>query len=509
GKAVVRAGGRRILLVGGEKGVFACVERCPHQGYPLSEGTLSEGSVLTCNWHNWKFDLSCGATLVGGDRVRRFPVRVADDRVLLDLAPEDACARREAALAGLLGAMEEEDQERIVREAASLEKVAPFGETLLAVLAWAAPRFEFGTTHAIAAAPDWMSFAEAKESEPDERLAAMGEVLGNIAEDVRGRGAAFPLPSSTLPWSEKAFLAAVEAENEFEAVSLLNGALVDGAAADELAPALVRAALLHYADFGHSLIYTLQSLELVERLGPASATILLPMLVRSVVFARREDLLPEFRDYPKRLADWGEAVGPAPRFVQSGLRRRSAKSAMAIVGAWSSRHASENIFDILVSEAAWQLLHANELLFTRTEGAIADNVGWLDFTHALTFADAGLKAARISPSVWPAVLLQLGCFIGRNSGFVDPDLDASDHLAAVSPEFGAAVRSRLFDHGEVGFIVPAHFAKTLAAAERLASARPQLAKMVLAAAHRFLFARIKRRHVLRTARQMRDFVAAE
>ncbi|MGH7011745.1 MAG: Rieske (2Fe-2S) protein, partial [Caulobacteraceae bacterium] len=61
GKAVVRAGGRRILLVGGEKGVFACVERCPHQGYPLSEGTLSEGSILTCNWHNWKFDLSCGA----------------------------------------------------------------------------------------------------------------------------------------------------------------------------------------------------------------------------------------------------------------------------------------------------------------------------------------------------------------------------------------------------------------------------------------------------------------
>ncbi|MFL5239337.1 MAG: Rieske (2Fe-2S) protein, partial [Rhizomicrobium sp.] len=31
--------------------MFAIANRCPHEGYPLSEGTLSPGCLLTCNWH--------------------------------------------------------------------------------------------------------------------------------------------------------------------------------------------------------------------------------------------------------------------------------------------------------------------------------------------------------------------------------------------------------------------------------------------------------------------------
>ena len=82
GKAVVRHEGRQILLVHSSAGVFACANRCPHQGYPLSEGVLTGGCVLTCNWHNWKFDLATGKTLVGGDRLRRFPVRIEGRRVV-------------------------------------------------------------------------------------------------------------------------------------------------------------------------------------------------------------------------------------------------------------------------------------------------------------------------------------------------------------------------------------------------------------------------------------------
>ena len=47
GKAVIRTDGRQILLVHGPAGVFACANRCPHEGYPLSEGTLTDGCVLT------------------------------------------------------------------------------------------------------------------------------------------------------------------------------------------------------------------------------------------------------------------------------------------------------------------------------------------------------------------------------------------------------------------------------------------------------------------------------
>jgi nitrite reductase/ring-hydroxylating ferredoxin subunit len=44
----------------------------------LSEGVLTDGCILTCNWHDWKFDLGSGETLVGGDRLTRFPTRLQD-----------------------------------------------------------------------------------------------------------------------------------------------------------------------------------------------------------------------------------------------------------------------------------------------------------------------------------------------------------------------------------------------------------------------------------------------
>ena len=70
GKAVVKADGKQILIWQTEKGTYACNNRCPHEGFPLAEGTMAEGCVLTCNWHNWKFDLESGETLVGGGSER-------------------------------------------------------------------------------------------------------------------------------------------------------------------------------------------------------------------------------------------------------------------------------------------------------------------------------------------------------------------------------------------------------------------------------------------------------
>ncbi len=49
---MVRADGRQIALFETGDGVRACDNRCPHEGFPLSEGSLSDGCLLTCNWHN-------------------------------------------------------------------------------------------------------------------------------------------------------------------------------------------------------------------------------------------------------------------------------------------------------------------------------------------------------------------------------------------------------------------------------------------------------------------------
>jgi nitrite reductase/ring-hydroxylating ferredoxin subunit len=37
---------------------------CPHQGGPLADGAL-EGTVVTCPWHGWQFDVCTGKTPLG------------------------------------------------------------------------------------------------------------------------------------------------------------------------------------------------------------------------------------------------------------------------------------------------------------------------------------------------------------------------------------------------------------------------------------------------------------
>ena len=55
-----KVGNRALVLcrIGDER--YACADRCPHYGIRLSEGTL-DGSLLTCRWHHWCFDMRTGA----------------------------------------------------------------------------------------------------------------------------------------------------------------------------------------------------------------------------------------------------------------------------------------------------------------------------------------------------------------------------------------------------------------------------------------------------------------
>jgi len=64
--------------------VFAIANRCPHEGYPLSEGTLGPDCVLTSNWQNWKFDLANSEALIGRDLVRIDPVAERNGEILIE-----------------------------------------------------------------------------------------------------------------------------------------------------------------------------------------------------------------------------------------------------------------------------------------------------------------------------------------------------------------------------------------------------------------------------------------
>jgi len=502
GRKLVRHDGKQVLVIAQEGRLFAIANRCPHEGYPLSEGTIGPGCVLTCNWHNWKFDLASGAALVGRDPVRTYAVAERGGEIFIDLRDPPAEQRRTRALRGLEAAILDNDRARMAREAARLEQAGfDAREALVHAFRLCNGRLEDGMTHAHAAAADWLLLAARAEA-PAERLAAELEPLGHIAWDTEGAGE-FPYPETVAEWDAAGFVAAVEAEDEAAAIAHIRGALAQGLPYPPLRAAIGEAALAHYAAFGHCAIYTLKAGQLIEKLGEEVAEPVLLALTRMLVRARREERLPEFRGYAKALAEWdgsGKAPARASDFIDLGVDG-ALRAALA-----SSGRPIQELHDALLGAALFNLLHFDMAFERATGNAIADNVGWLDFTHALTFANACRHICEQRPDLWPRAALQLALFVGRNRKYVRPGEEIAQWHVENRSAFLAGATKALYDHGIPEPIIACHRLKVLIALEDELRAAPDAA---CAAVNRYLRTPMKRHHGLRLAAQALDFVAGE
>src|SRR2546428_2163271 len=89
GRLVVHLDRHTVCLFADGDEVHALDNRCPHMGFPLHRGTVCDG-ILTCHWHHARFDLRTGGTFDQfADELRRFPVELDGDAVLVDLSPPD------------------------------------------------------------------------------------------------------------------------------------------------------------------------------------------------------------------------------------------------------------------------------------------------------------------------------------------------------------------------------------------------------------------------------------
>jgi nitrite reductase/ring-hydroxylating ferredoxin subunit len=507
GHKLVRHEGKQVLVVAQEGRVFAIANRCPHEGYPLSEGTIGPGCVLTCNWHNWKFDLASGAALVGRDPVRTYEVEEHGGEIFINFSDPPAQECRARALRGIEAAVLDNDRPRIAREVARLERAGfDAREALVHAFRLCNGRLEDGMTHAHAAAADWLNLAARAES-PSERLAAHLEPLGHIAWDTEG-AAEFPYPETVAEWNADGFIAAVEAEDETTAIAQIRGALARRLPYASLRGAVGEAALAHYANFGHCAIYTLKAGQLIERLGAELAEPVLLALTRMLVRATREERLPEFRGYATALAEWDGSGTARPRAtdfvglsVDGALRQTLS----------SSGRPMRVLYDALLGAAAFNLLHFDTAFERASNNAIADNVGWLDFTHALTFANACRHIRGERPDLWPQAALQMALFIGPNQKYVRSDADGACWRVDDPQPFLAGAAKALYDHGIPEPIIACHRLKVLLAVEDELRAAPdgEWVETACAAVNRYLRTPMKRHHGLRIASQALDFVARE
>jgi hypothetical protein len=265
----------------------------------------------------------------------------------------------------------------------------------------------------------------------------------------------------------------------------------------------------HYDAFGHSLIYVSKAAFLRERLGPQVAPPLVLSLVRQLIVATREDRIPEFRAYTEALGQWrlnSSRLEPHPdAWHQLGVNQ-----ALAATVAHSHARA-EAIYTSLLLTNAENLLNFDIRRQDTVHVSVSGDVGWLDFTHGITFANAVRKLCAKFPDLWPQGLLQLSCFAGRNASFTDASAMAAGGRLINDTDIGLdELLELVLNHGQAEYIVSVHWLKVvLAAREALRQLDVDGANRLVSAVNRFIRSPLRRRQVKRTAYQAIEFVAKE
>ena len=79
----VEVGGKEIAIFNVDGNFCAIDDTCPHRGGPLSEGSM-EGSLVTCPWHGWQYDVTTGACLTNPSvNQNKYEVKVEGDDILV------------------------------------------------------------------------------------------------------------------------------------------------------------------------------------------------------------------------------------------------------------------------------------------------------------------------------------------------------------------------------------------------------------------------------------------
>ncbi|MBO0803084.1 MAG: Rieske (2Fe-2S) protein [Nocardiopsaceae bacterium] len=428
---------------------FAADNRCPHEGYALTQGDVS-GDVLTCAWHNWKFRLTDGRCLFGGEDVRTYPVRVQDGQVLVDVTDPEPEEIAPQLFGSLLEAMGDVNTGRLARDTMRLRSIGtPLTEVIKVGVDYGASRAEYGWNHSLATLADCLTMAAAFEGP----LSALPVVQGlSVVSQTEVRRPPRPQADPVDVVAEygsvadalAAFPGLVDAERPDDAEGLMRGALRAGASPGAVRHAFLTAITNHFLGYGHPMIYCQKAFDLLDRIGWSEAETVLAPLVPAITWSTRYDRLP----YMKRfLAAWraaspGGAPAPATAPVAAAAPAAAAAAAPApsrnmpnahlgqlevaqvrtwhaggrddlrrtlldgmpedavagVLGALDSGVAVGDVIDAIAGVAAARLGRFD--MDTDTDDS--RDAGWLDVTHTLTYTNALRWAWRADPS--PEVL---------------------------------------------------------------------------------------------------------
>lgn len=537
---LAKVGDRRIAVIRTPSGLHAIDNACPHQGYGLVTGAL-DGELVTCQWHNWKFDVRDGSCVRGEEAVASHEITIDGDDVVVTVREPTDEETRTALWPSLDSGIERNYTGQIARDTARLIAAGATPADIMGrVVAATAAKNEWGIGHPLAMATDCLAWAE--RCEGDDRTLALVHGLSGFAENSRGRPArAVPDGDPNVDFNE-----AIESENVEGAMAAVIAAIDRGDDVAEIRHRFIDAATRHHLDYGHGIIYTQKAFEMLDRIGWNQARELLPHLAVTIGWGTREDLLPYMRNAMKQIDELDfDALAAAPDRRQTGwvdpglidvMLAANEAPITAAAQAVLDGAGIEGLLDACTIAASRRLMrHDLEVEFDQS-----NDIGWLDITHALTMSRAVRWAWHVDPgphtargAMFAAWLLFDSGRAERRFGVVDDramaDLAAPDaasigrairfsnvdralaEVAAIEPSEAVAelVKAALADQSG-SFIVTAHIIKlTQAAAEEAEALAPlwgDMAKLPLLAAARFMASPRLERFVGQNVAASLDFV---
>jgi nitrite reductase/ring-hydroxylating ferredoxin subunit len=407
GRLVVHVDRQSLCLFADGDQVYAVDNRCPHMGFPLHRGTLCDG-ILTCHWHHARFDLSTGGTFdQWADDLRRFPVEVRGDDVLVDVRPlEDVVNHQRRRLRDGL----ERDIPLVLAKATlALTKVDPAGvETFSDGLDFGVARRGGGWFRGLTTLTCLMNLLPRLEEA--DRAAALYHGLADVAADSAGELPRFrldPLPGpadhSQLARWFRDFIDVRDAEGAERA---LVSAARAGASPEELADMLFAAATDHrYLDGGHTLDFVNKALEALDLAGWERAEVVLASLPTQLAGAQRMEEANAWRNPIDLVALLDEAFARIPAALSVGAHVDGWSGRDAVVESVLGEDPTASIETLLAAlgdgasevELASAVSSAAVLRIARfpTSNEFGD---WDTALHTFTFANAVEQGLRRSPS---------------------------------------------------------------------------------------------------------------
>ncbi len=402
-----KAGTQPICVLWSDGAAFALDDRCPHMGFPLHRGTIENG-LLTCHWHNARFDLSSGGTLdPWADDVRAYPVDITGDEVSVLV---EADADRTSHLVHRLQEGLEQGITLVTAKAVLglLDAGVPAGDIVSVGV-------EFGTRYRQAGWGAGLTVLTAMANvlddlAPADRALALVHGLAFVSRDTRGRPPRFsllplgePIPAPRLGGWYRRFIETRSAD----AAERTLASAVATLDARQVADMMLAAVTDHvFIDGGHTIDFTNKAFEVLAHLGWESARDVLPTLVAGTASATRSEERGAWR-FPHDLAGMitGAAADLPARLAAGGDGFDHDKGVAALAWSILSEDPAEVVAAISTciaagatpEELARAVAYAAALRIVRFH-VQNDHGDWDEVHHAFTAANALHQAMRRAPS---------------------------------------------------------------------------------------------------------------